>query len=299
MDYYVSWTHSDPVFQQFVPDAKILVSPPNVSLSWQIRQWPCRPQALIVDSGAFQYYRAGRRPTPEELLSRQLHILGGEAIDCGFCHPDMPMLGTRNLAELERRVAQNLEQARWLIRVATSHALPPNVRPIGVVQGYSVETVFYVAQALTDMGYTWLALGSLAKLSSTDSNELMRRAEAALEAVGPGLHVLGVSSVTLLPRLSQLGVQSADSGAPIHEAWRGGLFYSRPFRRYKLPSPHFKEWTRNYSFAEILPAPLPCDCPVCLEDSDRLLQPSGKLYVNLRAVHNYFHLRRELTASAA
>lgn len=297
MDYYVAWTHSDPVFQQFVPDCKVLVSPPNVSLTWQIRQWPCPPQTLILDSGAYQYYRAGRRPTPEEVLTRQLHMLGDDKVVCGFCHPDTPMLGTRSLSELDRRVAHNLERARWLIEFARRQGLPANVRLLGVIQGYNVETVFYVAQALLDMGYEWLALGSLARLSSSASDELLRRVEAALEAAGPGLHVLGVSSVTLLPRLSRIGVQSADSGAPLHEAWRGGLFYSQPFRRYKLPSPHFKEWTRNYSFAEVLPAPLPCDCPVCAEDSSRLLQPSGKLYVNLRAVHNYYHLRRELQSS--
>ncbi|OGR24295.1 MAG: hypothetical protein A2139_04920 [Desulfobacca sp. RBG_16_60_12] len=298
MDYYVAWTHSDPIFQQYLPDAKVLVSPPNVSLSWQIRQWPSLPKALIVDSGAYQYYREGRRPLPQELLARQLRVLGNCTVVCGFCHLDVPMLGTRNVAVLDRRVSENLEHARWLAHHIGVEGLPANVELLGVIQGYSVETVFYTAQSLADMGYTRFALGSLAKMSSSNKSELLRRVEAALEAVGPTVHILGVSSVTLLRRLAQIGVQSADSGAPVHEAWRGGLYYSQPFRRYKVPSPHFSEWIRSYGFAEILPAPLPCDCPVCLHDSQRLLEPQGKEYVNLRAVHNYYHLVRELQVAA-
>jgi len=102
----------------------------------------------------------------------------------------------------------------------------------------------------------------------------------------------------VLAKLASLGVESADSSAPAHEAWRGGLFYSTPFRRYKVPSPHFAEWRRSYGFAEILTDPLPCDCPVCRDDSRRLLQPNGKAFIRLRATHNCYHLDRELTLAA-
>jgi tRNA-guanine family transglycosylase len=144
------------------------------------------------------------------------------------------------------------------------------------------------------MGYTSFALGSLAGMVASSRDELLRRVEAALEAVGPNLHVLGVSSTTVLPQLVRAGVASIDSGAPIHEAWRGGLFYSRPFRRYKLASPHFQEWRRTYSFAEILTDPLPCDCPVCQENPEHIFQLKGKRFINLRAVHNYYHILRDL-----
>lgn len=299
MDYYISWTHSDPIYQQQLTNIRTLVSPPNVSQSWTIRDWPALPAALIVDSGAFQHYRTGRSPTPQAALSRQLQIIADLPLPAGICHLDAPLIGTRNLAELERRTTETLSNARWLMQHSITYGLPPNVQPIGVIQGYSVERVYVVAQALADMGYTAFAVGSLAALVANDQAEVLRRVEAALEAVGTNIHILGVSSFAIVAELARLGVQSADSGAPMHEAWRGGIIYSQPLRRYKIPSAHFQEWRRSYTFAEILERPLPCECPVCREDSARLMQPRGKPFVNLRALHNCYHLMRELALLAA
>jgi 7-cyano-7-deazaguanine tRNA-ribosyltransferase len=296
MNYYISWTHSDPIYQQYLHHMRILVSPPNVSQAWQIGDWTHLPVAAIIDSGAFQYYRTGQNPSPEAVLSRQLRMGAGQTLPIGMCHLDVPLLGTRNLVELERRLTMTLSNARWLMEHLTTQALPIHVSPIGVIQGYSVERVYVVAQTLADMGYTTFAIGSLAGMVAHDKSEVLRRVEAALEAVGTSIHVLGVSSFAILADLARLGIESADSGAPIHEAWRGGILYSQPLRRYKLASPHFQEWRRSYSFAEILDRPLPCDCPVCREDSTRLMQPRGKTFVNLRAIHNCYHLMREISS---
>jgi len=299
MQYYISWTHSDPIYHQYLPDLSVLVSPPNVNQSWTIRHWPLLPARLILDSGAYQYHREKRDPSPAAVLERQLQMLATTPLSAAICHLDIPMLGTRNLAELDRRVGRSLQQARWLIESAQAGALPGHVRPLGIIQGYTAERVYVVAQTLADLGYTAFALGSLAAMTANARPEVLRRVEAALEAVGPDLHILGVSSVTLLADLSRLGVRSADSSAPMREAWCGGVYYSRPFRRYKLASAHFTEWRRTYAFAELLAEPLPCDCPVCREDSSRILEPRGKLFVNLRALHNCYHLLREFAAPGA
>jgi tRNA-guanine family transglycosylase len=290
--YFVSWTHSDPVYQQRLPEVRALVSPPNVSQTWRAGDWPCPPEELIVDSGAFQHHRAGRAPTPEEALRQQLRVaegLGGPAV---VCHLDVLMIGARGPDEAARRSARSLAHAHWLIRSVEANGLGGQIEPIGVIQGYGAEQIFYVGQALADMGYRRFALGSLAAKVAGARDEVLRRVEAALEAVGPRLHILGVSSVPVLASLARLGVESADSGAPIKEAASGGVIYSRPYRRYKLASPHFREWRRSYGFAELLEEPLPCDCPVCSEDPAAMLEPRGKAAVNLRAVHNYYHLRR-------
>lgn len=301
MQYYISWTHSDPVYQQYLHGIGVLVSPPNVSFAWKVRDWPMVARMLMLDSGAYQYYREKRNVTPREVLVRQLSMLDGwvahQGTPAGICHLDLPMMGTRNWAELERRVIVNLANAKWLMEHLEEHSLSADIEPIGVIQGYSTETVYYVAQALADMGYKRFALGSLAGMVANSADELLRRVEAALEAVGSNVHVLGVSSVRLMPQISSLGVRSADSGAPIREAWMGGVYYSQPFRRYKLASAHFKEWSRTYGFAELLSEPQPCDCPVCMEDSTAIMEQRGKKFVNLRAIHNCYHLVRELQAS--
>ncbi len=297
MKYFVSWTHSDPVYQQHLPAVRVLVSPPNVSQTWRASDWNCQPEELIVDSGAFQHHRAGRSPAPEEILEQQLRIVGGLSVPVAICHLDVLMVGVRSPDEASDRAVRNLTHASWLIRQIEAHNLRPIVEPIGVIQGQSVEQVYYVAQALADMGYARFALGSMAAKVAGARDHVLRRVEAALEAVGPRLHILGVSSVAVLAALSRLGIESVDSGTPIKEAARGGLLYSEPFRRYKLPSAHFYEWRRSYSLAEIIEAPLPCDCPVCVEDPGQIMEPHGKRFVNLRAIHNYHHLRRAVEDS--
>lgn len=296
MKYFISWTHSDPVYQQFFADVRALISPPNVSLAWQVSRWPIPPTELIIDSGAFQHHREGRSPTPEVVLSRQVYIAAGLDVPIGMCHLDVLAAGARTPADAARRSAQNLAQARWLIEHGAEQ-LPANAEPIGVIQGRDAEQIFYVARALAEMGYQRFALGSLAGKVANARDEVLRRTEAALEAVGPRLHMLGVSSVPVIEALARLGVESADSGTPIKEAARGGIFYSEPFRRYKLPSAYFREWQRSYSFAEVLESPLPCDCPVCRDDPAQLMNPNGKVAVNLRALHNYYHLRRDIEGS--
>ncbi|NTU83273.1 MAG: hypothetical protein HGA45_28535 [Chloroflexales bacterium] len=298
MKYFVSWTHSDPIYQRSFDDVRILVSPPNVSQAWQVGRWPSAPAELIIDSGAFQYHRAGRSPSPEAVLSQQLHIAAGFGFSLGICHLDILTAGVRDPVEAVRHSAQNLSQARWLIERGSAD-LPENAEPIGVIQGRDAEQIFYVAQALAEMGYRRFALGSLAGKVASSRDEVLRRTEAALEAVGPRLHMLGVSSVPVLEALAHLGVESADSGAPIKEAARGGIFYSEPFRRYKLPSAHFREWQRSYSFAAVIESPLPCACPVCQDDPTQIMNPNGKAAINLRALHNYYHLRRDIEGPQA
>lgn len=299
MKYFISWTHSDPVYQRFFPATRVLISPPNVSLVWQIEQWDQWPHEMVLDSGAFQHHRAGRNPSPEAVFTQQRYILADYNRNVGLCHLDVLMIGARRPADILQRTTQSLDHARWLIEHAAHIGLPEHIEPIGVIQGADSEQVFYVGQALAAMGYQRFALGSLAGKVANARDEVLRRAEAALEAVGPRLHILGVSSVPILEALAGCGVEAADSGAPIREASRGGIFYSEPFRRYKLPSDHFSEWRRNYSFADILDTPLPCDCPICREDPTFLLNPHGKTAVNQRAVHNYYHLRRAIEGPAS
>jgi tRNA-guanine family transglycosylase len=293
MKYFVSWGHGDPFYQNYFADTRVLVSPPNVNQVWHISQWATMPAEMIVDSGAYQYQRKQRVLSPENVLRRQLAMIADTRIPTGVCHLDIPLGGTRKLAELDRRITRNLENARWLMHTIIAHGLPMHVYPIGVIQGYTVERVYFAAQALADMGYTSFAVGSLAGMVASSRDELLRRVEAAMEAVGSNLHILGVSSEKVLAELARLGIASVDSSAPMHEAWRGGVFYSHPLRRYKLFSPHFQEWRRNYSFSEILSEPQPCDCPICQHNPADILPLRGKHFIKLRGVHNYHHLRRE------
>ena len=291
MQYYASWTHSDPIYHVHIPRVGILVSHPYVNQKWTIDSWPTKPHELMLDSGSYQYAKKQYYPDPAVILARQLFMIGQCQTPAKICHLDIPMLGTTSHVELDRRFQQNLLNAQWLMQQRNS--IPSSVELIGVIQGYSVERIFTAAQVLASMGYQSFAIGSLAHMVSNRRDELLRRVEAVLEAVGTNVHVLGVSSMTILDSLARIGIASVDSGTAIHEAWRGGILYSNPLRRYKIASPYFQEWRRTYSFAELLDEPLSCACPICRDDPTNIMHIQGKQWVNLRAIHNCYHLAQE------
>ena len=293
MRYYISWTHSDAIYQTYFPDIAVLVSPPSVNLAWTVYEWPQLPRQLMLDSGAFQYQKEGKMIEPDRAFARQLQMLAGAEIPTQFCHFDVPMLGAQTQHERQQRVSQNLRNAQWLLKKIQLQPLSRFMTPIGVIQGYDEMSIYHSARQLADMGYTTFALGSLVPFASRNMEEAIRRIETAIEAIGINLHILGISSVTIMRKIIHHQLRSFDSSSPITESWKGGIFYSAPFRRYKIPSPNLKEWARTYKWAEILEAPLACDCPICQQDPQIIMSQQGKLNINKRAVHNCYHLSRE------
>src|SRR5689334_13057008 len=93
MQYYISWTHSDPIYHERLLDLGVLVSPPNVNQVWTVHQWPALPPRLLLDSGAFQYMRNGRSPHPRDVLQRQLRMLANGDFLSAICHLDVPLIG--------------------------------------------------------------------------------------------------------------------------------------------------------------------------------------------------------------
>jgi 7-cyano-7-deazaguanine tRNA-ribosyltransferase len=298
VQYYIAWTHSDAVYHHYIADVGMLVSPPNVNLAWTVEKWPALPKQLMIDSGGFQYCKEGRAVEPHAALARQLQMLAGAAIPTQICHLDIPLLGACSRRDCDRRVSRNLKNASWLIEHLRRAPLSASITPIGVIQGYDEISIYHAARALADMGYSTFALGSLVPIATHNLSEVIHRIEVAVEAIGSNLHILGVSSVKVMERIATLRIRSFDSSAPITESWRGGIFYSQPLRRYKIPSPHLKEWARSYQWGEILEEPLPCICPVCRHDSQSIMSFRGKQMINLRAVHNCFHLHREFNEVA-
>ena len=175
MQYYISWTHSDPIYHERLPDLGVLVSPPNVNQVWTVYQWPALPPHLLLDSGAFQYMRNGRSPHPRDVLQRQLRMLANANFLSAICHLDVPLVGTTDPGDLQRRVITSLENAQWLISQAADEGVPPTVELVGVIQGHTVAMVYNVACALADMGYTRFALGFAWSPSQVSSHRFTHR----------------------------------------------------------------------------------------------------------------------------
>lgn len=90
--------------------------------------------------------------------------------------------------------------------------------PIGAVQGWDPQSYVEAAQALTGMGYDYIALGGLARSNTQTIREIVLVVKNALPA-HVRVHVFGVARLTLLPLFLELGIESVDSAAPLRQAW--------------------------------------------------------------------------------
>src|SRR5258708_13611454 len=77
MDFYVSWSHSDPLYQLYDQQCSMLISTVAVSNIWQLTRFPKLPYQVMLDSGSYSYVANGlTMPTPKSVFKRQLPILG-------------------------------------------------------------------------------------------------------------------------------------------------------------------------------------------------------------------------------
>ena len=65
-----------------------------------------------------------------------------------------------------------------------------------------------------------------------------------------------------------------------------------PLKRYVLaPNSEQKQRDIFFNFRDSLSKPLPCNCPICIDDKSRLLPLNGTKAKHDRAVHNYFQIK--------
>jgi queuine/archaeosine tRNA-ribosyltransferase len=90
--------------------------------------------------------------------------------------------------------------------------------PVGAIQGWDSASYTEASQHLARAGYTYLAIGGVARSNTRTVESIVR---AVRDAVGDQtrLHVLGVARAKLLPLFVELGIESVDSAAPIRCAW--------------------------------------------------------------------------------
>ena len=90
--------------------------------------------------------------------------------------------------------------------------------PVGAAQGWDELTYAEAAKGLIEMGYAYIAIGGLARSSTRDIALTLRAVSEAI-AGRARVHVFGVARASLLPLLLELGITSADSAAPLRQAW--------------------------------------------------------------------------------
>lgn len=296
---YLCWSDREPEFQQLLPGSHLLVSPALLTKRWTVQSWKMLPDTVMVDSGSFTQTKTKGIVSVSTCLGAQLRILEGwsperEAI---LVHYDKPLHPNLPFDKYQERVCENLEAAKdYIDRFPKAQHLIP----MAVIHALDGETLASSYLELRGMGYRRFAIGSLVALVNRSRKHLQSLLRICQELGMVGVHVLGISSPSLLK--GQLGpwIGSFDTSAPVRQAIGGTIFYSRPFERFILrPTGPQKLTNRSFGNRASLEMPRPCACPVCSADSLALLCTNEIEARQLRKIHNAYQLLEEVKSWTA
>jgi len=293
MRFYSAWYQGDPIYSAYDDDCAMLISVTSVSKSWQLNRLKHLPNHLIIDSGGFRYATTDHKPpTPRDVFHRQEHIIKNIIQPVTLCALDYPSIG-KSLSSLEkdRLLSKTLANAYEFKILTEKSVFRTRIQQLAIIQGYDFETTVRCAYELKNIGFDRYGIGSLAMLY--DPKEILKRVEAVVEIVGRGVHVFGVSGLELIAKLQEMGVTSIDSTTPITNAKYNTLLYSKPYRKYIISTS--KSATDKSRTEPRITMPLPCDCAVCKgQHKNDLVKLGKRRFVQLRAIHNYYHLKKAI-----
>ncbi len=305
MDFYVSWSHSDPLYQLYDRQCSMLISTVAVSNIWQLTRFPLLPYQVMLDSGSYSYIANHLPlPTPRNVFNRQLAILADSDVPTIICAVDRPILEkTLSLTERNRAIDRTIANA-WELKTLMAEYYKNSIagkhrrhslEPLAIVQGYDAASIKYCARQLFEIGYTRFGIGSMAHLYHTE--EIVRRVEVVQAVVGQSVHVFGVSGIETMKLLKERGITSVDSARPIKAAIYNEILYSEPYRRFGIAGSHFHPSERKFSPHKLLgQLYVECPCPVCGHSvNNDILKLGTRKHLLLRAIHNYYHVKKMIS----
>lgn len=288
MDFYISWSHSDAPYTDYFPECPMLISS-LIDNRGVLKRINKKPKKIIIDCGSVYHAKQNKRPQLTEIFDNQMSLLEDCSQDAKITlvHFDEPMLNKNNLSERYNAMERTLFNAYEYLHIFKSKKIGGLATCMGVIQGYDQPSIIHSALELKKMGYNFFGVGSLLAKGQADQ---IRFIQYAAEIVGSSnLHVFGVTGIRQMNSMIKLGVASFDSSRPTMAAAFFQVFYSEPFRTYFLEESRARPTTPNR-----LSEPLPCDCPICENDSKDILIPSPRNYMKLRSIHNYYHLMKTI-----
>lgn len=295
MDFYVSWYQGDPQYALHDRSCAMLISVTSVSGTWTIKRLKALPQQLIIDSGGYRYANnPSEALTPKQVLERQLALKANVPIPTIVCALDYPILNSAETSnQKDASITQTIAFAYEFKNLIVQRNLENDVTPMGIVQGYDVDSLRYCAEELNAIGFARYGVGSLAV--KRDPSLIHRRVKAVSDVISAEkLHIFGVSGVTSMRALKQLKVGSIDSSRPAKAAMYNEILYSDPLQIYGiLESADQTELAGKIPRHRRLLTPLPCDCPVCTVNASDIMGVGKRHFIRQRALHNYYHLKHD------
>ena len=178
---------------------------------------------MFGDCGAFSYHMLELPPyTTEEIVD--FYGDGCFTHGCSIDHVifDFFENGTENtdevkLKENRRRQEITLTNAEDFLK--QSKRLGNGFVPIGVVQGWSPDSMAAAALSLKSLGYSYIAIGGMVPLRAP---QILRALEAIRSAIGNDLdiHILGFAKADDIVYFRHLNITSFDTTSPLIRAFK-------------------------------------------------------------------------------
>lgn len=220
------------------------------------------PEGNIYDCGAWSYKnepvpilkKKDGPLTPQSTMRLFAEAGARPGVDI-IVSPDMLIMDSDAPEQAREKIDLTLSFARDMRPLADGHRL------MAVTHG-SFAQRHEMMERYIDLGYTHIALGSLALKSSRNPAFVYRCVLDALEyrkhVPELYIHVLGVSSIRWAATLTHLGVDSFDGSSMYMEAFTGGKYIQYVPDSEKLIVKH--RIVENAPGSDELPE---CPCPAC------------------------------------
>jgi hypothetical protein len=178
---------------------------------------------IIGDCGAFSYHRLSEPPYSAE-DTVEFYEDGGFTHGCSVdhiifdCNPSYDN-GLDVPNEFRRRFDITLANAEEFF--PTAKILGNRFTPLGVVQGWSPESMADAAQKLEAMGYQYLAVGGLVPLKAPLIKQCLMAIRERIRS-DTKLHVLGFAKADNISEFSACGITSFDTTSPMLRSFKDG-----------------------------------------------------------------------------
>ena len=176
---------------------------------------------IMGDCGSFAYADL-KKPAFEPWEVVEFY---GQAQFTHGCHPDHIIFAFDNQNPTRANVDSDfgdrfditIDNAEEFLKIAKKEK--ETFEPIGVVQGWSPESMAKAALALEKMGYKYLALGGLVPLSTPDIHLVIQAVKKVLKKTTK-IHLLGFAKADAIHEFVKYGIDSFDSTSPLIRAFK-------------------------------------------------------------------------------
>ena len=176
---------------------------------------------IFGDCGAFSYAKADKPPyTPEEIVDfyNSCDFTHGCSVDHIIFDYIENCIGLEGGSEdARRRFDITLENANVFIKAHKGQQ--STFIPLGVVQGWSKESMAECARQLCAMGYDYLAIGGLVPLKASQIHSIIQSVQNAIPK-NTRIHLLGFAKADVIAEFVPYNITSFDTTSPMIRAFK-------------------------------------------------------------------------------